>query len=72
MRATTYLWFVLWCGVAWGQRAASSVSGRLGEWIELAGTRGASARDDRDTASASRQRGSDSRHIWVKVDEVQP
>jgi len=59
-------------GAVQGQRAASSVSGRLGEWIELAGTSGATARDDRGIASTSRQRGSESRRIWVKVDEVRP
>jgi len=59
-------------GTVQGQRAASSVSGRLGEWLELAGSSGASARDDRGLLSGSRQRGSESRRVWVRVDEVQP
>ena len=59
-------------GTVQGQRAESSVSGRLGEWIEFAGTSGIGARDDRGLLSSSRQRGSASRRIWVKVDEVRP
>lgn len=59
-------------GSVQGQRSSSSVSGRLGEWLELAGSSGAGAREDRGIASISRQGGSESRRIWVKVDEVQP
>lgn len=59
-------------GSVQGQRSSSSVSGRLGEWVELAGTSGVSARDERGIVSSSRQRGSESRRIWVKVDEVRP
>ena len=59
-------------GAVHGQRAASSVSGRLGEWIELGGTGGSSARDERGILSARELRTSDSRRIWVKVEEVNP
>ena len=59
-------------GVVQGQRVASSVSGRLGEWFELGGTSGVSVRDERGILSARDARASDSRRIWVKVDEVKP
>lgn len=59
-------------GSVQGQRSSSTVSARLGEWFELAGTSGISARDDRGLLSSSRQRGSESRRIWVRVDEVRP
>jgi type II secretory pathway component GspD/PulD (secretin) len=59
-------------GVVQGQRVASSVSGRLGEWFELGGTSGASVRDERGILSARDARASDSRRIWVKVEEVKP
>jgi type II secretory pathway component GspD/PulD (secretin) len=59
-------------GSVQNQRAASSVSARLGEWFELAGTSGASARDERGILSGSRQSASGNRRIWVRVDEVLP
>jgi hypothetical protein len=59
-------------GSVQGQRSSSSVSGRLGEWFELAGSSGASVRDERGIVSTSRQREGGSRRIWVKVDEGQP
>jgi len=54
------------------QRAATSVSGRLGEWIELAGTERAAERDARGIASTRAARSSESRRIWVKVEEIRP
>lgn len=59
-------------GTVEGRRAESSVSGLLGEWFELSGISGTSAREDRGLLSSSRQRGSESRRIWVRVDEVRP
>ena len=59
-------------GSVQGQRSSSTVSARLGEWFELAGTSGVSARDDRGVLSDSRRRGSESRRIRVRVDEVRP
>jgi type II secretory pathway component HofQ len=53
-----------------GQRLATSVVGRLGEWFEIGGVAGAASRDDRGIASASRARSSESRRIWVKVEEM--
>ena len=59
-------------GVVQGQRVASSVSGRLGEWFQLGGTSGAGVRDERGILSARDASASDSRRIWVKVEEVKP
>ena len=59
-------------GSVQGQRISSTASAPLGEWFELAGTSGLSARDDRGVLSSTRQRGSESRRIWVRVDEVRP
>lgn len=59
-------------GVVQGQRAASSVTGRLGEWFELAGTSGSSAQGERGILSAREASASGSRRILVKVEEVKP
>lgn len=59
-------------GSVQGQSATTSVSARLGEWVELAGIVGASARDERGILSASRERSMQSRRMWVRVDEVRP
>jgi len=59
-------------GSVQGHSAASTVSGRLGEWLELAGTSGASSSNASGSASAARERSTGSRRIWVRVDEVRP
>jgi type II secretory pathway component GspD/PulD (secretin) len=51
-------------------RLTTSASGRLGEWFELGAIAGSGARDDRGLASASRSGSSQSRRIWVKVEET--
>lgn len=53
-------------GAIQGQRAVSSVSGRLGEWIELGGASGGSVR----SGSGIERVSSEERRIWVKVEEV--
>jgi len=53
-----------------GQRMTTSVLGRLGEWFEIGGIAASGARDERGIASASRSRSSESRRIWVKVEEI--
>ena len=53
-----------------GQRMTTSVLGRLGEWFEIGGIAASGSRDDRGIASASRSRSSESRRIWVKVEEI--
>lgn len=52
------------------ERAVSTVSGPLGEWIELGGTGGASASGERGILSARELRTSESRRIWVRVEEI--
>jgi len=51
------------------RRAATTISTRLGEWTQIGGITSASARDERGIASASRSSASESRRIWVKVEE---
>ncbi|HET9735912.1 MAG TPA: secretin N-terminal domain-containing protein [Burkholderiales bacterium] len=59
-------------GSVQGYGAATTASGRLGEWFELAGISEARARDDRGLLAGSRARATESRRIWVRVDEVRP
>ena len=49
-------------GSVQGQRLTTSVSGRLGEWIEIGGAASSAISDGTREAAA--------RRIWVKVDEV--
>jgi hypothetical protein len=57
-------------GTVQGQRAASSVSARLGEWLEIGAIASGGGREERGIASGMSVRGSDSRRIWVKVEEL--
>lgn len=57
-------------GTIRGQQASSSVSGRLGEWIELGGADSASVRSDSGTFAARERSASASRRIWLKVEEL--
>jgi hypothetical protein len=59
-------------GSVQGQSATTTVSARLGEWVELGAISGAQSRDERGILSAARERSADSRRIWVRVDEVRP
>ncbi|MGH8692559.1 MAG: secretin N-terminal domain-containing protein [Burkholderiales bacterium] len=52
------------------QMAATTISARLGEWVEIGGTASAAARDDRGIGSASSTRAAESRGVWVKVEEL--
>jgi hypothetical protein len=52
------------------QRAATTVTTRLGEWVEIAAAASTAARDDRGLASASGRRATESRRVWVKVEEL--
>lgn len=52
------------------QRLVTSVSARLGEWVEIGGTGQAISRDDRGIASASGRRTSETRRVWVKVESL--
>lgn len=57
-------------GSVQGQRMATTVATRLGEWVEIGGAASSAARDDRAIASASRGRASETRGIWLKVEEI--
>ncbi|HXM82517.1 MAG TPA: secretin N-terminal domain-containing protein [Burkholderiales bacterium] len=52
------------------QRIVSTVSGPLGEWFSLGAVSEASSRDSRGIGSASAARGSETRRVWVKVEEI--
>ena len=53
-----------------GQRSASTVSARLGEWIELGGTGASGASDERGVLASRATRTGESRRIWLKVEEI--
>lgn len=53
------------------QRVATTVSGRLGEWIELGGSGRQAAGNERGTLSLSTSDVRESRSIWLMVEEVQ-
>ena len=57
-------------GAIQGERAVSTVSGRLGEWIELGGASGVSSRSGSGILSSSERSASANRGIWVKVEEL--
>ncbi len=52
------------------QRAATTASGRLGEWFELGAVAMGAARDERGIASASTSGGGETRRVWIRVDEL--
>jgi type II secretory pathway component GspD/PulD (secretin) len=52
------------------QRIVSTVSGPLGEWFSLGAVAEAAARDSRGIGSASTSRASETRRVWVKVEEI--
>lgn len=56
-------------GAIQGRHAVSTVSGRLGEWIELGGADSASTRADSGILSSRERTTSGSSRIWVKVEE---
>lgn len=51
-------------------RAASTVSGPLGQWFELGAVAQSAARDERGIASASRSSSSETRRVWIRVDAL--
>ena len=54
-----------------GSTTASSIaSGPLGEWFELGAIAGSASREQRGIGSASRQTGTESRRVWVKVEAL--
>jgi hypothetical protein len=57
-------------GQVQGQRVASTVTTRLGEWVEVGGTGSQEARDDRGIGTARTARVQQSRRVWLKVEEL--
>jgi type II secretory pathway component GspD/PulD (secretin) len=57
-------------GAIQGERAASTVSGQLGEWIDLGGASSASSRSDSGILSSRERSATANRGIWVKVEEL--
>jgi type II secretory pathway component HofQ len=52
------------------QRVATTVSGKLGEWIDLGGASTASARSGQGILSSGESRASGTSRTWVKVEEL--
>lgn len=57
-------------GSANTQRLATTISGRLGEWLELGGGGQQGSSNERGTLSLSTREVRDSRSIWLKVEEI--
>jgi hypothetical protein len=57
-------------GTVQSQRMATLVTAPLGEWVDIASTVQSSMRDDRALGSGSRATGTESRAVWVKVEEL--
>ena len=52
------------------QRIVSTVSGPLGEWFALGAVSEAGSRDQSTIGSTSASRASETRRVWVKVEEI--
>jgi len=57
-------------GSANTNRVVSTISGRLGEWIELAGVNQSQSADTRGLLSRSSDAGAQERRVYVRVEEV--
>jgi type II secretory pathway component GspD/PulD (secretin) len=57
-------------GTVQSQRTATTASGRLGEWFELSGLGSSAARDERGIGASAQSRSTESRRVWVKVEEL--
>jgi type II secretory pathway component GspD/PulD (secretin) len=54
------------------QRIATTVSARLGEWIELGGTSSVRSAETGGILSSGVRRGASGSRVWVKVEEIGP
>ena len=52
------------------QRAATTVSGRLGEWMEIGGVAQSGTNNQAVILGSTRETSSDNRRILVRVDEI--
>lgn len=57
-------------GSVQGRHTGTTVSARLGEWVEIGGVASSGARDDRGIAYGSAQRATGSSRVWLKVEEA--
>jgi hypothetical protein len=57
-------------GQVQGQRVATTVTTRLGEWAEVGGTASQEARDDRGIGAVRTTRTAQSRRVFLKVEEL--
>jgi type II secretory pathway component GspD/PulD (secretin) len=57
-------------GAIRGQQASSTVSGRLGEWIELGGASSSAMGSGTGTLSSRQGARSSDRRVWLKVEEI--
>ena len=57
-------------GAIQSERVSSTVSGLLGEWIDLGGASSVSSRSDGGILSSRERNTSGNRSIWVKVEEL--
>lgn len=57
-------------GAIQSQQVVTTVSGRLGEWIDLGGASAASARSGQGILSSGESRASGTSSTWVKVEEL--
>jgi hypothetical protein len=48
----------------------TTLTTRLGEWVEVAALASERAREDRGVASAGSLRAVESRRVWLKVEEL--
>ena len=55
-----------------GHGVSTTVSGRLGEWIELGASGASVARTTRGIVSSTQASASENRRMWVRVDEARP
>ncbi|MGH8712220.1 MAG: hypothetical protein ACREVA_13075, partial [Burkholderiales bacterium] len=52
------------------QRVATTVSGRLGEWMELGGIDQSRTQQNSGIASRDSERNTDQRRIYIRVEEI--
>jgi hypothetical protein len=57
-------------GAIQGQRASTTVSGRLGEWIDIGGASSSSASSASGTFGSRESSRSAERRLWLKVEEI--
>lgn len=54
------------------QYLGTTVSARLGEWVEVGAAAESASREDRALLGATRSRSAEARRVWLKVEEMRP